>query len=117
IYSEYHYKDKRVDLAVVAIEEHDLDETPVAIFEFKYKSQASDNPFLNDVEKILGYINNENNCLFYLGFIQNAEFAALDNNFSWLNEIQTKLGTKRLIEMSGGLFRPNEDPIWSFKQH
>ncbi len=115
IYPEYHYKDKRVDLAVLAFEDN-YQAIPLAIFEFKYKNIISDKPFLKDVEKILRYIDNEDNCLFYLGFIQEAEFTDSEDNFTWLNKAQSKKAGKRLIEMTGGLYRPNEEPVWSFRE-
>jgi hypothetical protein len=116
IYSEYRYKGKRVDLAVIAFDKSGQI-IPLAIFEFKYKGITSDQPFLEDVDKILKYIDNEDNCTFYLGFIQDAEFADLDDKFSWLNNKQTKKASNRLIEMTGGLYRTNEETVvWNFKE-
>ncbi|GAA3406238.1 hypothetical protein ACFFNY_23545 [Paenibacillus hodogayensis] len=51
-----------------------------------------------------------------LKYILEAEFAELDDDFTWLNEEKRKIARNRVIEMTGGLFRPNEDPIWSFQE-
>jgi hypothetical protein len=72
--------------------------------------------YLSQYKMIDPMTNNEDNCIFYLGFIQDVEFADLDDKFSWLNETQTQMASNRLIEMTGGLYRTNEEPVWSFKE-
>jgi hypothetical protein len=114
IYTEYHYKGKRVDLAVVQFRNGTA--CPIAIFEFKYKNSPNDAEFLKDVMKILSYVDNEDTCIFYIGFIQEAEYSGLDNRFTWLNKNQIKRVSGRVIEITGGLFRPGEKPIWSFSE-
>ncbi len=114
IYPEYHYKGKRVDLAVVQLQNGKMH--PIAIFEFKYKSSADDTEFLKDVDKIIRFIDESDTCIFYIGFIQEAEYADIDDNFTWLNDSQIKRASGKVIEMTGGLYRPDEKCIWSFKE-
>lgn len=113
IFTEYHFKGKRVDLAVVS----HSGSYPLAIYEFKYKDMVSDKPFLDDVEKIINYIADNQDCDFYIGFIQEVEFEELDDSYTWLNEAQKRIAQGRLVEMTGGMSRSNEDdPIWTFNE-
>ncbi|WP_308637326.1 hypothetical protein [Paenibacillus silvisoli] len=114
IYTEYHYKGKRVDLAVVQLLDGKI--LPIAIFEFKYKNSADDTEFKKDVTKIINYIDDSDVCTFYIGFIQEAEYADLNDSYTWLEESQIQKASGRVIEMTGGLYRPDEESIWSFKE-
>ncbi|MDQ0192670.1 hypothetical protein [Paenibacillus wynnii] len=89
---------------------------PLAIFEFKYMNTASDRLFFKDVDKVLTLAYEEKLCKFYPGFIQEAEYTEMSENYSWLTEYQNTLGSGKLIEMTGGLYKPNEQPQWIVRE-
>lgn len=115
IYPEYYYQGKYVDMAVLVKREDKI--IPIAIFEFKYLSTTNDNLFLTDVSKILDYLQEDNTCKFYLGFIQEVEYD-YDDDYSWLNNEQKILAADRVIEMVGGFCKPNDsNSNWFIKVH
>lgn len=111
LYTEFRYKGKRVDLALV-IRYDDDQFVPVAIFEFKYLAIVSDALFMRDVEKVLDFIDSTDECIYYLGFIQEAEYSDMTDNFSWLTQEQADMCKGRLVELTGGLSKPNEEAMW-----
>ncbi|KRE45829.1 hypothetical protein [Paenibacillus sp. Soil522] len=106
IYPEYYYQGKYVDMAIL-VKQEEL-EVPIAIFEFKYLDSTNDKLFYADVSKVVDYIKNDTICKFFLGFIQEVEYD-YPENFSWLNNNQKLLAAGRVIEMTGGFCKPNED--------
>lgn len=92
-------------------------EIPLAIFEFKYLNSINNKPFNDDIVKVLNYIQYDELCKFYLGFIQEVEYEIPDD-FSWLSEEQRLLSNGRITELSGGFFKPGaKKSSWLIKEH
>ncbi|MGE5662015.1 MAG: hypothetical protein ACM3X1_07170 [Ignavibacteriales bacterium] len=120
IYAEFGYLGKKVDLAIVQNKNGKI--VPVALFELKYKNSANDSEFYKDVKKIISYIEQEPKAAkwkHYLCFIQEAEFEEMTSDFSWLNDEQINLSRGRIVELTGGLYKPSEDNMgyWTIVEH
>ncbi|WP_168123454.1 hypothetical protein [Paenibacillus sp. HB172176] len=115
IYPEYYYQGKYVDMAVLVRRKGR--EVPLAIFEFKYLNSTGSKPFDNDIVKVLEYLKNDGLCKFYLGFVQEVEYD-YPIDFSWLKDEQKIHASGRIVELTGGFFKPGaQSASWFIKEH
>jgi len=122
IYTEFHDnefigKGLIPDIAIVRINDKETDhlknniEKIYAIIELKFKAKnVPIDCFVNDVNKVIGYIKNKklNGCQFYLGFIHEGEFNSTE--ISWLHGIrQQRYAKGRLTELSANYYTDSEE--------
>jgi hypothetical protein len=121
IFTEYKNGGLRADLVIARIDsgqenrEH-LEDAIIeilAVVEMKYKNCLPDAPFLKDINKVKGYINNAHypTGKYYLAFIHEVDFV-LEEEYRWLKESDLVWAQNKVVELNGYFREGKEEALW-----